>query len=48
MRSRPLFELSVVKHTFNLFIYITGLGCQAAAAYVQSFCMILTVHFLGF
>ncbi len=30
MRSRPLFELLVVRHTSKLFINITDLGSQAA------------------
>jgi hypothetical protein len=46
MRSRPLFEMSIVKHTSQLFICITGLGSQAA--YIYAFRIIFTAPFCVF
>jgi hypothetical protein len=45
MHSWPLFELSV-KHTSQLFIYITGLGSQAT--YIPRSGMIFNSHFFAF
>jgi hypothetical protein len=46
MSLQPLFEFLVVKCAAKLFIYITGLGYQAAV--ILAFYMIFTSLFLRF
>ncbi len=45
-RSRPLFELSLVKHTSKHYIHITGLDSQAP--FKHAFRMILSLFYFFF